>query len=152
MRNHFVLGLFAIVVVLLLSASAVFSQRGPRWHGSGGWGPGSGYQKMFDQKTVEAMRGQVTSIDTFTPRRGMSGGVHLSLKTDKETISVHLGPSWCLENQDVKIEKGDKIMVTGSRVTFERAPALIATQVKKGSDLLKLRDQDGYPVWAGWRR
>ena len=25
------------------------------------------------------------------------------VKTDKDTVSVHLGPSWYLENQDVKI-------------------------------------------------
>ncbi len=28
----------------------------------------------------------------------------MNVKTDKETVSVHLGPSWYLENQDVKIE------------------------------------------------
>ena len=139
------------VLSAVMFSSATYGQRGMKWHGSGGWGPGSGYQKMFDQKSVESINGEVMSIGTFTPRRRMSGGVHLNLKTDKETISVHLGPSWYLENQDVKIQKGDKIAVTGSRMTYNGAPALIATQVRKGSDVLKLRDADGYPVWAGWR-
>jgi hypothetical protein len=143
--------LTVVLSALVISPSALYGQRGMKWRGSAGWGPGSGYQKMFDQKTVETIKGQVTSVETFTPRRGMSGGVHLNLKTDKETVSVHLGPSWFLENQDVKIEKGDKIEVAGSRLTFNGAPALIATHIKKGSAVLKLRDDDGYPVWAGWR-
>jgi len=84
--------------------------------------------------------------------KGMCYGVHLVLKTDKETISVHLGPGWYIENQDVKIAPKDKIEVKGSRITFEDKPALIAAQVKKGDDVLVLRDTSGFPVWSGWRR
>jgi hypothetical protein len=29
--------------------------------------------------------------------------VHMKLKTEKETISIHLGPGWTIESQDVKI-------------------------------------------------
>ena len=74
------------------------------------------------------------------------------LKTDKETISVHLGSSWYIENQDIKIELKDKVEVKGSRITFEGKPAIIAAEVKKGNEILKLRDEKGFPVWSGWRR
>jgi hypothetical protein len=76
----------------------------------------------------------------------------MNVKTDKETISVHLGPSWYLENQDVKIEPKDRVEVKGSRVTFAGNPAMIAAEVKKGDEVLKLRDDNGFPVWSGWRR
>jgi len=46
-------------------------------------------------------------------------GVYLTLKTDNETISIHLGPDWYIEKQDVKIESGDKIEVKGSNTTFD---------------------------------
>jgi len=82
----------------------------------------------------------------------MSQGVHMMLKTDKETISIHLGPSWYIENQDIKIEPKNKVEVKGSRITFEGKPAIIATEVKKGNEMLKLRDEKGFPVWSGWRR
>jgi hypothetical protein len=82
----------------------------------------------------------------------MSGGMHMNVKTDKETVSVHLGPSWYMENQDVKLEPKDKVEVKGSKITFDGKPAIIASEVKKGDDTLKLRDDSGYPVWAGWRR
>jgi hypothetical protein len=82
----------------------------------------------------------------------MGYGIHLLLKSDKETVSVHLGPAWFVENQDTKIEAKDKIEVRGSRVTFEGKPALIAAEVRKGDEVLKLRDEAGVPLWSGWRR
>ncbi len=62
-----------------------------------------------------------------------------------------MGPSWCLENQDTKIEPKDKIEVTGSRITVEGKPAIIAAEVKKADETLKLRDEKGFPFWSGWR-
>jgi hypothetical protein len=107
---------------------------------------------MYDPKSVETISGEVTSVDRITPFKGMVGGVHMNVKTDKETISVQLGPSYYLENQDVKIEAKDKVEVKGSRISFGGKPAIIAAEVKKGEEVLKLRDDAGFPVWSGWRR
>jgi hypothetical protein len=123
-----------------------------KWRGSGGWGPGGQYNRMYDPKTVETITGEVMSVDRITPMKGMSGGVHMNVKTDKETVSVHLGPSWYLENQDVKIDTKDRVEVKGARTTFTGKPAMIAAEVKKGDEILKLRDDSGFPVWSGWRR
>jgi len=122
------------------------------WRGSGGWGPGTQYNRMYDPKTVETITGEVISIDQFTPAKGMIGGIHMNVKTGKETISVHLGPSWYLENQDVKIEAKDTVEVKGSRITFGGKPAIIAAEVRKGQEVLTLRDESGFPAWMAWRR
>jgi len=74
------------------------------------------------------------------------------LKTEKETISVHLGPGWYIENQDIKIELKDNIEVKGSRITFEGKPAIIAAEVRNGDEVLKIRDENGFPFWSGWRQ
>ncbi len=63
-----------------------------------------------------------------------------------------MGPGWFIENQDIKIEPKDKVEVKGSRITFEGTPAIIAAEVKKGDDILILRDENGFPAWSGWRR
>ena len=141
-------------IAALFAAAFLNAQPGPgmMWRGSGGWGPGTQYNRMYDPKTVETISGEVISIDQFTPAKGMFGGIHMNVKTGKETISVHLGPSWYLENQDVKIEPKDKVEVRGSRVAFFGKPAIFAAEVKKGDQVLKLRDDDGFPVWSGWRR
>lgn len=138
-----------LVAALGADASA---QSGMRWRGSQGWGGGSDYARLYDAGTVETVKGEVVSVQTFTPTKGMGYGVHLQLKTDKETLPIHLGPIWFIESQDTKIEAKDVVEVLGSRVTFEGRPALIAAEVKKGGDTLRLRDQSGYPAWAGWRR
>ncbi len=139
----------------LLSAVA-FAQGGPgrglKWSGSGGWGPGGAYQRLYNPATVETITGTIESIGSVTPRKGMSYGVHMLVKTDKETIPVHLGPAWYIERLDTKLGQGEKVEVRGSRITFDGKPAIIAAEVKKGDSILMLRDSAGVPVWSGWRR
>ncbi|MEW6614304.1 MAG: DNA-binding protein [Thermodesulfobacteriota bacterium] len=135
-----------------LESFASFAQRGMKWKGSSGWGMRTQYARMYDSKSVETITGEVLSIDKITPMKRMSYGIHLIVKTDKETISVHLGPGWYIENQDIKINPKDKVDVKGSRITFKGKPAIIAAEVKKGDETLKLRDENGFPVWSGWRR
>ncbi len=101
-------------------------------------------QRNYDPKTVETIQGKVLSVEKMQQR---GGGVHFMLQTDKETIAVHFGPSWYIDKQTPKIETNDTITVTGSRVTVDGKPAIIAAQVKKGNEILKLRDENGIPVW-----
>jgi hypothetical protein len=141
-----------IFIISLFVATESFAQRGMRWQGSGAWGRGTQYGKMYDPGTVETISGEVVSIEHFTPMRGMHHGVHMMVKTDKETVSVHLGPVWYIENQDVKIEPKERVEVKGSRIDLAGEQAIIASEVRKGDQVLKLRDEDGFPVWSGWRR
>jgi len=149
-------GTLAVVTLIpiILFAAESFAQpaKGMKWYGSGGWGPGTQYGRLFNPKTVEPISGEVVSVHTITPFKGMSSGVHLMVKTDQETISVHLGPAWYVQRQDIKIVPGDKVEITGSRITYQGKPAIIAAEVKKGDEILKLRDINGLPVWSGWRR
>ena len=142
----------AISILSILFVTDSFAQRGMKWKGSGGWGIGTQYGRMYNPETITSISGEVVSVDKITPMKGMSYGVHLQVKTDKETISVHLGPEWYIESQDVKIMPKDKIEVKGSRIIFGGKPAIIAAEVKKGEKVLKLRDENGLPVWSGWRR
>jgi hypothetical protein len=139
-------------LILLGSAPATLAQpNGPG--GGGGWGPGSRYGRRYDPKTVETVTGELASVDVIAPVRGMSPGVHLTLKSDRgETLAVHLGPQWYVDQQPVKLAKGDKVQVRGSRITFQDQPALLAAEVIKNGQTLRLRDANGLPAWAGWRR
>jgi hypothetical protein len=114
--------------------------------------PGAKHRRhrMYDSKTVETISGEVIKAEKIPFRRGKSDGVRLLLKTDKEEIPVSLGPSRYLDAQDVKIGEKDRIEVKGSRVTGKRGKTfLLAAQIKKGDALLKLRDENGKPLWAG---
>lgn len=66
-------------------------------------GRSSQYNRMYDPNTIETIRGRVVGTNTFTPGRGMSQGMQLLVKTENQTISVHLGPAWYLARQDFPI-------------------------------------------------
>ena len=144
-----------ILALVLFLVSFIFLTQPyaqPRGRGGSGWGPGSQYGRMYNPSTVETITGEVVSVDKITPMQGMRYGIHLTVKTDKENISVHLGPGWFIENQDMQIKAKDKVEVKGSRVTVDGKPALIAKEVTKGDSTLVLRDESGFPAWSGWRR
>jgi len=142
----------ATLVASLLLLSASSAQRKGMGQGGRGWGSGSSYARLYNSQTIEIISGVVESVGTFTPGKGMSHGVHAVLKTDKETIAVHLGPGWFIDNQDPEIGSGDRVEIMGSRVMFEGKPAIIAGRVTKDGATLTLRDASGIPVWSGWRR
>ncbi len=134
---------YLAAALVLIFAGNIYSQSG--------WGPGSSYNRMYDTKTVETISGSVISIDQILPDKNMSVGIHLLLNTVNGNVSIHLGPAWYIENQDIQIIKGDNVSVTGSKVTYNGDQVIIAKEVIKGDQLLKLRDENGYPLWSGWR-
>jgi hypothetical protein len=72
----------------------------------------------------------------------------------KEILSVYLGPAFYLVGpwQAKHIKLGDQVTVSGSQVTVSGEPLMIAVTVKRGNEVLRLRDQEGIPAWIGWKR
>jgi len=54
--------------------------------------------------------------------------------------------------RDESIIIGDKVVVTGSQITVRGEPFILATTVKRGNEVLRLRDKVGVPEWLGWKR
>lgn len=151
MKKLFVLIVAVSIITLGLTAES-FAQRGAvKWKGSGGWGSGTPYNRMYDPAKAETISGTVEAVTQVVPIKGMYSAVAVTVKTDKETIPVHLGPEWYISRLDTKLAKGDTIEVKGARATFSGKPAIIAGEIKKGDNVLVLRDSAGVPVWSGWR-
>ncbi|MEN6348436.1 MAG: hypothetical protein ABFD08_03425 [Syntrophomonas sp.] len=150
MKTKRLVGLM-IVTVFILTASLAIAGPG-KWggRGSGGWGMGTPYQGAYNPATVETITGEVVGIEQTVPMKRMNQGLALVVKTQKETVTVHLGPTWYLERLDEKIVKGDKVEIKGARTTLAGKPIILAAEVKKGDKVLVLRDAAGVPVWAGW--
>lgn len=138
-----------IGILSLLMAVAGWAQPGM---GVGGGGPRVHYGTMWEPKTVETLSGEVVAVDSYVPGRGgTSYGLRLSLKTDKETIPVVLGPVWYIKEQHIKFAANDKVEVKGSKLPIQGQPTIIAQEVKKGDKVLRLRDDQGAPLWTGPR-
>jgi len=142
----------SIGVLCLLLSATVWGQARPGPPEGGRWEPPGRYARMFDPKTLETFSGEVTTVDQITPGYGMSDRVWLGLQTDKHMILVILGPTWFHKVRNFKIEPKDRLEVKGSMITGMDEPMFIATEVKKGDQVLKLRDESGYPVWSPPRR
>ena len=147
-----ILILIMLTVTVLASASESIAQRGMGKGGPRGWEPGNQYCLVYKPDTTETISGEVVSVEKTAPKKRMFYGVHLKVKTGEKTVSVHLGPGWYIENQGIIIEPEDKVEITGSKVTFDGEQVIIASEVKKGDEVLKLRDGNGIPAWSGWRK
>ncbi len=144
--------LLLVAMTMLLAAGRVMAQSGYEARGSGGWGAGLPYGRLFDVGTSQNLQGEVVWVKRLLPEEGMADGLHLLLRTRDEAISVHLGPLWYLERQDFGVTAGDRVEVAGSRVTYEGQPALLAAEVKKADKVLLLREPNGFPRWSAWQR
>ena len=116
--------------------------------------PGTGAASpMYDVKTETTIRGTVESVDTVTGAgsqgRGGLGGTHLTVKTEKEALEVHVGPTAYLTEKGITLAKGDTLEILGSRVMISGKPVVIARQIKKGDNTWTLRDGSGRPLWSG---
>src|SRR5687767_6010057 len=103
-------------------------------------GMGQGAGRMYNPATETTVKGTVEEVKKVPSQRGGPGGTHLIVKTDKETLDVHLGPTTFLEKQKFTFAKGDQIEVTGSKVKIGAVDAMLAREVKKGDKTLTLRD------------
>jgi hypothetical protein len=104
-------------------------------------------QNDYDVKTIETIGGRVLSVEKTAPANRRGNWINLLLETGKGTIAVQLGPDWYIDKQTPRIQPDDTIKVTGSRVTMDGRSMVVAADVTKGNELLRLREANGIPVW-----
>ncbi|MEM8830690.1 MAG: DNA-binding protein [Cyanobacteria bacterium P01_G01_bin.19] len=139
--------IFSVLMASPVAAEEPIEQPNNReyWSCCQGYSYGNNF-RSYDLQTTEALEGEVISLNSFLSRKGFPG-THLMIKTDKETIKVHLAPSWFLAEQDFDLTSQGKITVIGSRINVDGQKAIIARKIVKGDKTLVLRDLNGFPVW-----
>lgn len=72
-------------------------------------GMGAAGEPRFDPATVVTVQGTLIAVDTVLSMAGIQGtGLHATLKTDKETLPIHLGPTIYLTTQKVSRSKATR--------------------------------------------
>lgn len=143
---HRISSILIMAAVLLAMTLPATAQRHGRERGER---PREFYGSNYDMRTVETIRGEVVDVQTERHGPGRGEGMHLMLKTETETIPVHLGPVWYLDEQKVSVKAGDVVEITGSRTTFEEKPVILASGIATTDSKIRLRDDRGVPLWAG---
>lgn len=132
-------GLRALFVIAIILAATTFL-----------WGQtqnGSTARK-YDPKNEMTVKGTVEDIKVVP---GAMEGIHLVLKSEEQTILVHIAPEKFLKEMETEFSKGDQLEVIGCKIKDEEGnDELLARQVTKSGDQLLLRDKRGTPIWALW--
>jgi hypothetical protein len=128
-------------------------------HGPGRHRPGS--SPAYDTTTEAAFTGTVVDVKSGQSLLSRLVGIHtlglghkrvqerqLLVKTDTETVRVHLGPTAFLTDKKVETRKGDTVEVTGSRVTIGDSQVVLAREIRKADRAWTLRDAAGQPLWS----
>jgi hypothetical protein len=133
----------ALSLLILVLTGASWGQTSPR-AGKGG-GPGVSY----NPQSVVTVTGIVISKTPAPVKPGLPYLVYLTVKTEKDKITVFLGPSVFIDQMPVQIKQLDRIQVTGSQVTWAGKPVILTAEINKGDQVIKLRGPDGVPLWSG---
>jgi C-terminal processing protease CtpA/Prc len=117
-----------------------------------GWEKGGEYDRLYDPKEADTLKGRVVRIMDITPIAGMAVGVGLQIedKKDKTVEIVHLGPKDFVDISSIGLKEGDQIKVIGAWAELDAQDVMLAVKVKKDEDVqLKVRrTKDGFPFWS----
>ena len=134
---------FVALVAMTLSAQQGFGRMGARG------GMKSEGQQKYDPSQVEIVSEEVTAVKEVETRNGKMSGVGLGVNTGSQNLLVYLGPHIYVDLQNVRIVPGDKVEVKGVKTALNGQIMFLAGEVDKGGEVLKLRDDEGAPLWAG---
>src|SRR5690606_30639978 len=112
------------------------------------------YHQRFDQQKTETLSGTVQSTQRVRPMRNASRVLAATVRTDDgQTRTVHLGPPQFVERRSsFSIRPGQQMTIKGSKVNLEGEEILMATTVTQDGTELRLRQDDGTPVWESQQR
>ncbi|MDT8066700.1 MAG: hypothetical protein ROO76_00905 [Terriglobia bacterium] len=129
--------LFVGAIILAMSVALLAQKL------SGNTGP------KYDAKSEVTVKGTVEDIKTVP---GSLEGVHLVLKSENETILVHVAPEKFLSEMETSFNKGDVLQVVGCKIKDPGGnDELLAREITKSNDnQLVLRDKKGTPIWVLW--
>jgi len=78
---------------------------------------------------------------------GALDGVYLKVETKTDAFDVYLAPAAFVKMLEIPLKTGLTVEITGSLITFEGKPLMLARDLKIGKNLYSMRDRNGVPNW-----
>ena len=139
----------AVVIAAFVTASPIaFAQTAPAQGGGQRRGQGMRGAGLYNPATETTFTGTVEEANTIAGPRNGPGGLHLVVQSDAGAQDVRVGPAQYVESKKVTFAKGDSVTVTGSKATLNGQSVVIAREIKKGDQVLTLRNEQGVPMWS----
>lgn len=102
--------------------------------------------KMLQTDSTEKFKGTVSAMNKVNlPNQTQ---MQMTLATDQGEMLVILGPVGYLEQQKIRFNPGDKVVVTGYRIKGNGKEVIVAAKVENNGNTLQLLDDNRRPVWG----
>lgn len=131
------LRLLAVAILLFSAVSVAQKVTGPKY-------------VLANEVTLKGVVEEVKEV----PRSCLGEtGLHLMLKTDKETVEVQVAPVDFMKFMEVTFAKGEKLDIVASKVSREGAADLyLARVITHNSNEVAVRDKKGEPGWTWMKK
>ena len=137
-----------ILLSFVVGASYVQAEEKPDMKG---WGIDDPYNKMYDVREFEKIRGWVIRVKEVVPMPGMSPATALDIREGAYEYEVHLCPTWYRNPSEIRLKKNERIKLKGVWAEINGKDIFMASKVKKDPDIeiIKVRlTKDGTPFWT----
>ena len=101
----------------------------------------------YDPDKEITIEGVVEALATIDCPPGQKG-LYLKFQTPDRALDVHVGPISWLESLDFKIEKGQKLEITGAMGPCGGKEVLKPRLITLGNVTITMRDSTGDPLWS----
>lgn len=136
----------ALLGIILLIVTATAQSRSPSMPKAEGSDP----TIKYDTATEVRLFGTVEEVRERNSPAALKG-IHLVLDVDGRRYQIYVCPSAFLKFFDITLQRGDSLVITGSKVKVEGSDLVLARQMRKRNDVLELRDSKGNPYWEDER-
>jgi len=140
----------SLLVALLLIVGFSFVQAEEK-KDMQGWGIDDPYNKLYNVREFEKIRGYVVRIKEVVPMPGMSPATVLDVLEGASVIEVHLCPTWYRKPSEIRLKKNERIKIKGVWVEIDGKDIFMASKIKKdpNTEIIKVRlTRDGTPFWT----
>lgn len=91
--------------------------------------------------------GEILGVDKRSPDAHLAQSVVLRVRTESGQVDMLLAPSWVLDEKGLTFAPKERVQVRGKRRVKAGQSVFEVQTLKRGADVVELRDEAGKPLW-----